>query len=364
MALVDISIDEALGLVDYAPYSICGAQFGPVSCVDGAPDPEIGIAVCGLDELTWEANREDDEEASDSCTSISVKGKNKWYDLTFTWCSRINTLLEAMTGQAELIMDPNDPNKIVGYMDVDDSSIDECCQEPEGCEDEDSYLMIWSQARCDNDPHPDFRFVITVFPHIKWNPSEGGAMEFKNLVSREVTARALKPGEGWGRGPGDILPEGTPADRRWYVIGANEGPPTCSGCTKCGKGPSIIDPTPTPVLAATKTETSTGPYIEGSTVTWDVLVENIGDAEALNVTLADEVTNALGAATGATTYVSGSWADATTTVTIAAGASETQTFSYVVTADDVANGPLTNTATADGTNCDQVTATSSVADLQ
>ena len=88
--------------------------------------------------------------------------------------------------------------------------------------------------------------------------------------------------------------------------------------------------TQSPALIVTKTETSTGPYGVGDTITYDIDVDNTGNVILTGVTVADPDTTV-----GACTPVQPS--------TLAPGATMTCPASYVVTQADVDAGRFTNT---------------------
>ena len=89
-----------------------------------------------------------------------------------------------------------------------------------------------------------------------------------------------------------------------------------------------------PALNVTKTESSTGPYGVGDTITYNILVANTGNVTLTNVTVSDPVAT-VGTCTPAQPG------------SLAPSASMTCPATYVVTQADVDNGSFTNTATAD-----------------
>ena len=108
-----------------------------------------------------------------------------------------------------------------------------------------------------------------------------------------------------------------------------------------GGGP-VTSPTDTEAVAAvqasafnvTKTESSTGPYAVGDTITYSLVVANTGNVTLTNVTVSDP-----DATVGTCTPAQPS--------SLAPLASMTCPASYVVTQTDVDSGSFTNTATAD-----------------
>src|SRR5690606_21263315 len=96
---------------------------------------------------------------------------------------------------------------------------------------------------------------------------------------------------------------------------------------------------PYTTLSRSKSVTSTGPYTEGDTISYQFLVENTGDVTLTDVSVTDELPG-LSALTYAWPGVEG---------VLLVGESVTATASYVVTQDDVNAGSVHNTATAEGT---------------
>ncbi|MDP3450815.1 MAG: hypothetical protein Q8R87_09550, partial [Anaerolineaceae bacterium] len=93
--------------------------------------------------------------------------------------------------------------------------------------------------------------------------------------------------------------------------------------------------TPAPAITTVKSITSTGPYVEGSTITYSIVVTNTGNVTLNNVSITDP------AAVLGTCPV---------TATLAVGATKTCTASHVVSATDIEAGlTYVNTATAKGT---------------
>ncbi len=91
-----------------------------------------------------------------------------------------------------------------------------------------------------------------------------------------------------------------------------------------------------PVLNVTKTESSTGPYAVGSTITYSLVVDNTGNVTLTNVTVTDPQAT-VGVCIPAQP------------ASLAPSASMTCPATYVVTQTDMDAGSFTNTATADST---------------
>jgi hypothetical protein len=98
-----------------------------------------------------------------------------------------------------------------------------------------------------------------------------------------------------------------------------------------------------PALTTVKTVTSSGPYTVGNTITYNIVVSNIGNVALTGVTVSDN-----NAVLGTCTPIQPS--------TLAPGASMTCTASHVVTQADVNSGSYVNTATGDS---DQTTPSTS-----
>jgi len=92
--------------------------------------------------------------------------------------------------------------------------------------------------------------------------------------------------------------------------------------------------TPNPALSVVKSQTSTGPYTVGDTITYSIVVTNTGNITLTGVTVVDN-SAVLGTCTPAQPS------------TLAPGATMTCPASHVVTQADVDNGSYANTATAD-----------------
>ena len=86
----------------------------------------------------------------------------------------------------------------------------------------------------------------------------------------------------------------------------------------------------------TKSETSTGPYAVGDTITYSLVVANTGNVTLTNVTVSDPV-----ATVGVCTPVQ--------PAALAPSGSMTCPATYVVTQADLDAGSFSNTATADST---------------
>ncbi|MGY0652325.1 beta strand repeat-containing protein, partial [Luteimonas sp. A537] len=94
-----------------------------------------------------------------------------------------------------------------------------------------------------------------------------------------------------------------------------------------------------PSLELTKSVTSTGPYTEGDTISYQFLVVNTGDVTLTNVSVTDALVGL--------SAISYAWPGAEGVLLV--GESVTATATYVVTAADVNAGNVHNSATADGT---------------
>src|SRR5690606_12067537 len=94
-----------------------------------------------------------------------------------------------------------------------------------------------------------------------------------------------------------------------------------------------------PGLEITKSVTSTGPYTEGSVISYQFVVENTGDVTLTNVSVTDELVGL-----SAITYA---WPGAEGVLEV--GQSVIATATYTVTAADVNAGNVHNSATAGGT---------------
>src|SRR5690606_108916 len=108
------------------------------------------------------------------------------------------------------------------------------------------------------------------------------------------------------------------------------------------EGPPDEEDTPithAPSLELTKSVTSTGPYTEGDTISYQFQVENTGDVTLTNVSVTDELPGL--------SAISYAWPGAEGVLEI--GQSVTATATYTVTAADVNAGNVHNSATAEGT---------------
>src|SRR5690606_32130457 len=94
-----------------------------------------------------------------------------------------------------------------------------------------------------------------------------------------------------------------------------------------------------PALELTKSVTSTGPYTEGDTITYQFVVTNTGDVTLTDVSVTDEL---VGLSTIAYTWPGPAGI-------LEAGQSVTATATYTVTAADVNAGNVHNSAIAEGT---------------
>src|SRR5690606_16264370 len=92
-------------------------------------------------------------------------------------------------------------------------------------------------------------------------------------------------------------------------------------------------------LSIEKTVTSTGPYTEGDTISYQFVIENTGDVRLTNVSVTDELVGL-----SAIVYA---WPGAEGILEV--GQRVTATATYVVTAADVNAGNVHNSATAEGT---------------
>jgi len=120
---------------------------------------------------------------------------------------------------------------------------------------------------------------------------------------------------------------------------SNETPPDTSTVT--------VPFTPTPGLTVLKSQTSSGPYVVGDTIGYNIVVTNSG-----NVTLTGVTVNDSSAILGTCTP--------TQPATLAPGANLTCTATHVVTQADINNGSYVNTATGDSNETPPGTSTVTV----
>ncbi|MEE4195013.1 MAG: sortase [Anaerolineae bacterium] len=99
----------------------------------------------------------------------------------------------------------------------------------------------------------------------------------------------------------------------------------------------------TPALEIVKNVTSTGPYVAGSTVNYEIIVTSTGDIPITNVTVTDPTP---GVVMGTCTPAQGATLAPTEQMTCSA--------TYVLTNDDITAGSFTNTAAADSDETDPV----------
>ncbi|MCD6474649.1 MAG: sortase [Anaerolineaceae bacterium] len=152
----------------------------------------------------------------------------------------------------------------------------------------------------------------------------GGALTAYEVCTIEVPVSSTVAGEYVNR-----IPKGT-------VV-------TDEGATNKVDAVDTLTVHASPEMQISKDVTSTGPYNEGDSITYDITVRNAGDISLSNVTVTDPGTDVT---LGSCTPTNGS--------TLAAGTTMTCTASYVVTAEDIAAGEFTNTAYADSDQTDPV----------
>jgi hypothetical protein len=242
----------ATGLTEFTQLKICGFQIGTASCVDSTPvedGPENTLAACGLDGFNWEAEKSDGIDIEGKCASYSEDGRIKWYEWGFDFCEEHNVLLEQMTGQHDLMTATAGGTDVMGMMAPAQEAAVDCCPPGEGCENCETYMLIWGWNRCGANFHPDYQFLVMYIPRLRWNRDGSGEWQNDDFTQYEWTAQAHFPLGPIGPGVGGIIPAHyANTCRPYYIIGTNSPPPTCGGCGKCSGGTkdetAPVDPDP------------------------------------------------------------------------------------------------------------------------
>ncbi len=134
-------------------------------------------------------------------------------------------------------------------------------------------------------------------------------------------------------------------DRASYRNVIPEGAITSSDANVTNPDPAedTLEVYGTPDMQIVKSVTSTGPYVEGNTITYELEITNTGDMNLNDVQVTDA---GVGAVLGTCNPVLGS--------SLAPGEVMICSATHVVTADDIAAGEYTNTAFADSDRTDPV----------
>lgn len=227
-------------MAQYAKLGICKTQLNPLDC-DGAIDPAATpLVYCGFtvvdenpvltDGLTI---RDPSGMPNRDCVQIDIDPEIDRYEIVLTTCSLFDSKVDALFGYSdEMVMTDGTSIGSMARKKQGQNCICECgdeaCVQRVG-------LTTWSLAVCPNgDPHPDGKYVVTVYPALQFRPNT-----FTRTTSRELNGRQYlaisKENEMFGQGPGGIIPSDfVPFDRCRYEFLTDECPPGDCDCGLCG----------------------------------------------------------------------------------------------------------------------------------
>lgn len=239
-----INPEDATGLLEFSQLKICGWQINTADCETGEAltEPTNVLTGCGLNDFSWDAERDDDTDIKGKCASFFERGKILWYDYEFGFCEKRMVLLEDMLGQHDLMTATDGGNDVMGMMAPAKEQVSNlCCPEDETCEHTRTHMTIWGLNRCGPNAHPEYRFLIMYIPALEWDVSGSGQWQDDNFSEYTLDARAHCPVGPVGAGVGGIIPAHYAATKRpYYIVGTNSPPPTCGGCGQCNANEEII----------------------------------------------------------------------------------------------------------------------------
>lgn len=210
----------------WSAHDLCTSGFVPLLCTGEVdPDQEV-ITHCSLTsvrsipQVTAEVVDEDPSgQAGVNCAYRRTPPQPNGCRAEFDACSRENPLLWAMLGQAQLILDPDNPEQVRGYEEVTDnaSSCGSCSLASAECQHKVALIAI-SNAICGSDGkrHPDFPYVARIFPSLTFEPSTETSTRSRGFNTRTFSSIAASNelfADPWG-----IDPRGAGSKACWRDI--------------------------------------------------------------------------------------------------------------------------------------------------
>ena len=226
--------------IKFAKMGICSSLLIPLDC-DSAVDPAADeVYSCGttvIEEnplLTEGVSVADPSGMPDrDCVAIEIDPDWDQFELVFTTCSLFDTSFDAAFGYSEEMAGG------LGSKAIKKSGPSCVCEcGADGCKSTFG-LATWSLAYCagKNVPHPDGKFVLTVYPKVVPRPNT-----FTRTVNRELNGRQYlsriyeNPAFGQGimiDGQWLIPAEEVPFDRCKYEYVTDLCPPDACSCAVC-----------------------------------------------------------------------------------------------------------------------------------